>query len=97
VFNIRDRGRLAIGLPADVVVFDPATVGDGKLERVYDLPAGEDRLISRAAGIEAVIVNGVVIRRNGEDAVDPTGPLPGRLLRGGRADRGLPMPQNSAA
>jgi N-acyl-D-aspartate/D-glutamate deacylase len=82
VFGIADRGRLAVGSPADVVVFDPATVGAGKLRRIRDLPAGADRLVSDAAGIEAVIVNGVVLRRGNKDQVDPQGPLPGRLLRG---------------
>jgi N-acyl-D-aspartate/D-glutamate deacylase len=84
VFGITDRGRLAPGLAADVVVFDPATVGAGKLRRVHDLPAGADRLVSDASGIEAVIVNGVVVRRGGRDAVASDGPLPGALLRNGR-------------
>jgi N-acyl-D-amino-acid deacylase len=85
VFDITDRGRLALGRPADVVVFDPQTVGAMPPERVHDLPANADRLISRAVGIDAVIVNGVLIRRDNEDVVDPTGPLPGKLLRGGCA------------
>jgi len=85
VFGIRNRGRLAEGFAADVTVFDPATVGCGPLRRVYDFPAGVDRLISDATGIRAVVVNGVVIREDGRDAVDPEGPLPGRVLRGGRA------------
>lgn len=85
VFGISDRGRLAPGLAADVVVFDPDTVGDGPLQRVYDFPAGADRLISQAEGIDAVVVNGTLIRRGGEDRVDPGGPLPGRLLRNGAA------------
>jgi N-acyl-D-amino-acid deacylase len=85
VFGITDRGRLAEGLPADVVIFDPETVGASGLRRVCDLPAGADRLVADARGIDAVIVNGVVIRRGGADAVDPTGPLPGRTLRGGSA------------
>jgi N-acyl-D-amino-acid deacylase len=85
VFGITDRGRLAAGMPADVVIFDPATVGAGRLRRVYDMPAGADRLVSEASGIEAVIVNGTVIRRGGKDAVDAQGPLPGKVLRGGRA------------
>ena len=87
VFGIAERGRLAPGLAADVVVFDPDTVGDGPLRRVYDLPGGADRLISEAEGIEAVIVNGTVIRQGGEDRVDPSGPLPGHLLRNGRPPR----------
>jgi N-acyl-D-amino-acid deacylase len=85
VFGITDRGRLAPGLAADVVVFDPATVGAGSLRRVYDLPAGADRLVADASGIEAVIVNGTVVRRGGRDAVAPDGALPGALLRNGRA------------
>lgn len=85
VFDIQDRGRLATGMPADVVVFDPQTVGAGPPIRTYDFPAGADRLISHASGIEAVVVNGVTIRRHNEDIVDPRGSLPGRLLRHGRA------------
>jgi N-acyl-D-aspartate/D-glutamate deacylase len=85
VFGITDRGRLARGLAADVTVFDPATVGCTPLRRVHDLPAGADRLVSDARGIRCVIVNGVVIREDGRDALAPDGPLPGRVLRGGHA------------
>jgi N-acyl-D-aspartate/D-glutamate deacylase len=87
VAGIRDRGLLAVGRPADVVVFDPATVGASRLRRVHDLPAGADRLVADAIGIEAVVVNGTVLRERGRDAVAPDGPLPGRLLRGGAARR----------
>jgi N-acyl-D-aspartate/D-glutamate deacylase len=83
VFGIRDRGRLAAGLAADIVVFDPATVGASKLRRVHDFPANGDRLVSDAIGVDAVIVNGTAIRREGRDVVDPQGPLPGRVLRPG--------------
>ena len=85
VMGITDRGRLGIGMPADVVVFDPATVSDGPLQRVHDFPAGADRLISEATGISNVIVNGTVIRDHGENAVQANATLPGRLLRGGAA------------
>jgi N-acyl-D-aspartate/D-glutamate deacylase len=85
VLSLSDRGRLAVGAPADVVVFDPRTVGASKLRRVYDLPAHAERLIADASGISAVIVNGIEIRRDGQDTVDPAGPLPGHLLRSGRA------------
>ncbi|HZY54839.1 MAG TPA: amidohydrolase family protein [Reyranella sp.] len=84
-FGITDRGVLAQGKPADVVVFDPKTVGPGPLKRVYDLPAGADRLVSEAHGIAAVIVNGRIIRRDGKDAVAANDRLPGRVLRNGRA------------
>jgi N-acyl-D-aspartate/D-glutamate deacylase len=84
-FGITDRGVLAEGRPADVVVFDPKTVGPGPLKRVHDLPAGADRLVSEAHGIAAVIVNGRIIRRDGKDAVGANDKLPGRVLRNGRA------------
>ena len=85
VFGITDRGRLAPGLAADVTVFDPETVGCTPLRRVRDLPAGADRLVSEANGVRAVVVNGMVMREEGRDVVDADGPLPGRMLRGGRA------------
>jgi N-acyl-D-aspartate/D-glutamate deacylase len=81
---LHDRGRLAPGLAADITIFDPETVGCSALERVNDLPAGADRLVSSASGVDAVIVNGTVIREQGRDVVDPDGPLPGRVLRGGK-------------
>ena len=86
VFGLTDRGSLADGKPADVVVFDLETVGASDLERVYDLPAGQDRLISKASGIEAVIVNGVLLRERNVDVIEPGAKdLPGRLLRNGAA------------
>jgi N-acyl-D-aspartate/D-glutamate deacylase len=84
IFGIHDRGRLATGLAADLAIFDPERVGCGPLRRVRDLPAGADRLVSDAVGMTAVIVNGVPVRENDADVVDPEGELPGRVLRGGR-------------
>ncbi len=85
MFGITDRGVLATGRPADVVVFDAKTVGPGPLKRVNDLPAGADRLVSQASGIDAVIVNGELIRRDNKDIFAANDKLPGRLLRSGRA------------
>ena len=85
MFGITDRGVLAEGKPADIVVFNPKTVGPGPLKRVYDMPAGADRLVSDASGIDAVIVNGKLIRRDNKDVVAANDKLPGRLLRQGRA------------
>jgi N-acyl-D-aspartate/D-glutamate deacylase len=84
-FGIADRGRLAEGLAGDVTVFDPETVDCTSLRRVYDFPARADRLVADATGIRAVFVNGVLLREDGVDVVDPDGPLPGRVLRGGAA------------
>ena len=78
VFRLEGRGRIVEGGAADLVVFDPDTVGSEPLERVWDLPAGADRLIAHSRGIEHVWVNGTAIRREGED-LDAR---PGALLRG---------------
>lgn len=85
VFGLTGRGRLAMDQPADVVVFDPETVAAGKLRRVTDLPGGEERLVSEATGIEAVIVNGTVLRNADGDALSGDARLPGALLRNGTA------------
>jgi N-acyl-D-aspartate/D-glutamate deacylase len=85
VFGISDRGRLQTGLAADIAIFDPVTVGCEPVRRVNDFPAGADRLVADATGINAVIVNGRLVRQEGRDVVDAGGPLPGRVLRGGKA------------
>jgi N-acyl-D-aspartate/D-glutamate deacylase len=82
IFGITDRGLIKEGLAADLVAFDPDTVGVTELERVWDLPAGADRLIARSTGVEHVWVNGTATRENGADIADAR---PGNLLRGGRA------------
>jgi N-acyl-D-aspartate/D-glutamate deacylase len=74
--GLTDRGRLEVGKAADMVIFDPETVGPGELETL-DFPGGGIRLAKRAYGIPYVIVNGVPIIENGQ----PTGAVPGRLLR----------------
>jgi N-acyl-D-amino-acid deacylase len=85
VFGITDRGRLQTGQAADIVLFDPHTVGAGKPRRVRDFPAGQERLVVDASGIHLVIVNGVPLREDNRDLLAADGPLPGRLLRGGAA------------
>ena len=81
VLGLADRGRLEVGRAADIVVFDPDTVAAGPLRRTHDLPAGADRLVADAHGIDAVVVNGTIIARDGEP--EPLGARPpGQLLRG---------------
>jgi N-acyl-D-amino-acid deacylase len=78
VFRLPDRGVLREDAFADLVAFDPDTVGADELERVWDLPGGADRLIVRSRGIEHAWVNGTQIRSDGKDL---DGARPGRLLR----------------
>ncbi len=82
VYGLTGRGRLAAGAVADVVVFDPDTVGTTRARRVRDFPAGADRLVADSTGIAHVWVGGVRTRRDGEQLV---GVGAGRLLRGGAA------------
>src|SRR5439155_16325927 len=80
LFGLKDRGVLAPGAHADIVVFDPETI-DAELPRtVHDLPAGNKRLVSRAVGVEHVLVNGVETVRAGRE----TGETAGTVLRSGR-------------
>lgn len=77
-FGIPNRGRLAVGTAADVVLFDFNTVGSGKRpEMRHDLPGGGRRLVALAQGIEYTIVNGVVLYGGQKH----TGALPGQVLR----------------
>jgi N-acyl-D-aspartate/D-glutamate deacylase len=77
LFGIAGRGELAQGWKADVVLFDAGSVADRETELVYDLPGGGPRLVTRADGIEAVIVNGQVAVERGE----LTGARAGQVLR----------------
>lgn len=81
LFGIHDRGVLAAGRAADVVLFDPGRVLDRPPALVNDLPGGGPRLVARADGIEVVIVNGAVTVERGE----LTGVRAGRVIRGGAA------------
>ena len=77
ICGITDRGLLRPGMAADVVLFDPATVGPQEPELAHDFPGGAARLVQRANGVRTVLVNGRVILEDGA----PTGERPGRLLR----------------
>ncbi len=77
-----DRGLIKEGMAADINVFDPDTINPLMPEVKHDLPTGARRLVQKAAGISATIVNGVVLMRDGEH----TGTYPGKLLRGPLAE-----------
>jgi N-acyl-D-amino-acid deacylase len=77
--RIKDRGRLVPGAWADLLLFDPQTVGRGAKRRVNDLPAGASRMDTAALGVAGVWVNGV--RTVGEAGVLTGCGRPGQLLR----------------
>ncbi|MGW4160439.1 N-acyl-D-amino-acid deacylase family protein [Streptomyces sp. NPDC004788] len=83
LFGLRERGRIAEGFHADLVLFDPERIDAGPATLVHDLPGDSPRLDSRAVGIVSVRVNGVETVRNDE----VTGAIPGRVLRSGRDTR----------
>ena len=79
-FGLKGRGRIEQGAAADLVVFDPDTIGCGPIAMRDDLPGGESRLYGDSVGIHHVIVNGVPVAE-GNSA---TGRKGGRILRSGR-------------
>ncbi|MER7000117.1 D-aminoacylase [Streptomyces sp. NPDC000410] len=83
LFGLRERGRIAEGFHADLVLFDPERIDAGPATLVHDLPGDSPRLDSRAVGIVSVRVNGVETIRDDE----VTGAIPGKVLRSGRDTR----------
>jgi N-acyl-D-aspartate/D-glutamate deacylase len=79
--GLYDRGLIAPGYKADLNVIDLDRLHLHAPEVAYDLPAGGRRLVQRADGYVATIVDGQPVYRNGE----ATGALPGRLVRGPRS------------
>ncbi|HUY28340.1 MAG TPA: amidohydrolase family protein [Candidatus Binataceae bacterium] len=82
-WGLGGRGLLREGYAADVIVFNPDTIAPLMPELDHDLPASARRLKQKAGGLLATIVNGETVLRNNQ----PTGALPGRLLRGPLAAR----------
>ena len=76
-FGFTDRGRIRVGMRADLNVIDYDRLQVFRPRQVADLPAGGQRFIQHARGYRAVLVAGVAVV---EDDV-PTGLKPGRLLR----------------
>ena len=81
LYGLNDRGTLEPGKKADlnVIDFDNLKLPPPTME--FDLPGGARRLLQRAEGYTATIVSGEVVSENGE----PTGNMPGRLVRGAQA------------
>jgi N-acyl-D-amino-acid deacylase len=78
VFGVRDRGRLAPGLAADLAIFDPTRVGStNRGERRFDLPGGAKRMVMPSRGVEYTVVNGAVTWADGT----LTGAAAGQVLR----------------
>lgn len=77
LWGLHDRGLVRTGMAADLVVFDPDTIGPRLPEVAHDLPAGAKRLKQAADGIKHTVVNGEVLLTDNEH----TGATPGRLLR----------------
>ena len=82
-WGLTDRGLLRAGYRADLVLFDAERVKPAMPTVETDLPGGARRLVQKAEGIAATIVNGEVTLENGRS----TGRLPGVLLRGPGARR----------
>jgi len=81
LYGLHDRGLLQQGMKGDLNVIDMDAIQLKLPQMVYDLPLGGRRLIQRAEGYRATIVSGEVTFREGE----PTGALPGRLIRGAQS------------
>ena len=79
--GLLDRGVISVGRKADLNVIDYDQLRLATPHVLYDLPAGGRRITQGARGYEALVVSGQVVSRHGE----PTGALPGRLVRGQQA------------
>ena len=77
-WELHDRGLVRTGFKADLVLFDEARVRPAMPTVETDLPGGARRLVQKAEGIAATVVNGEVTLEHGQ----ATGRVPGRLLRG---------------
>lgn len=77
--GLTDRGRIAVGMKADLNVIDMDALKLHVPTIEYDLPAGGKRMHQKADGIVATVVSGQVTYIDGVH----TGALPGRLVRRG--------------
>jgi N-acyl-D-aspartate/D-glutamate deacylase len=92
LYGLKERGRLAEGWHADIVVIDPETIGAQPVRMRFDLPTGAPRLYGGADGIDHVLVNGSEIVDHGEF----TDARPGTLLHSGRDSETVTVPGGGA-
>ena len=74
LYRIPERGRIAPGAWADLLLFDPRTIGLSGLERVADLPGGGSRMTRRPQGVAGVWVNGTKVYDGERGMVSAEGP-----------------------
>lgn len=86
-FGFIDRGRVAPGYYADLVILEEEQAGRGSTYMRYDVPGGAGRIYADATGIPHVFANGVQIVKNGKH----TGAFPGKVLRSGKDTRTVSM------
>jgi len=79
-YRIPDRGEIRPGAFADLLLFDPESVGLSNLRRVRDMPGGGARMIREPLGVHGVWVNGVQVHDGRDYAALDRGP--GQVLRG---------------
>ena len=78
ILGLKNRGLLREGYAADLLLFDPQTVGRGPKKRVFDLPLGAPRLHTDALGVHGVWVNGQLIAD--QNGMLENTPLAGELI-----------------
>jgi N-acyl-D-aspartate/D-glutamate deacylase len=81
LYSLKDRGRIAVGMKADINVIDFDALALKTPHIVHDLPAGGKRFLQNASGLDMTLVSGSVTYLNGS----ATGELPGKLIRGQQA------------
>ena len=91
MMGLRTQGLIREGWHADLVIFDPHAVAQGKVFTRFDLPGAEGRLYADAEGISRVLVNGATIVNDGKH----TGATPGTVLRSGRDTANIAIPAAS--
>jgi N-acyl-D-amino-acid deacylase len=74
LYRIPERGRIAPGMWADLLLFDPRTIALSGLERIADLPGGGSRMTRRPQGVAGVWVNGAKVYDGGRGMVAAAGP-----------------------